>query len=57
MWSSGVGADVMKPIAAPIIGGMITSTIHVLIITPVIFAIMKRSALKRGKLKHSGMNI
>ncbi|RJR29580.1 MAG: efflux RND transporter permease subunit [Desulfobacteraceae bacterium] len=57
MWSSGVGADVMKPIAAPIIGGMITSTIHVLIITPVIFAIMKRSALKRGKLRQSGMNI
>jgi copper/silver efflux system protein len=57
MWSSGVGADVMKPIAAPIIGGMITSTIHVLIITPVIFAIMKRSALRRGKLKRSEMNI
>ena len=34
---SGVGSDVMKPIAAPIIGGMITSTIHVLIIAPVIF--------------------
>ena len=57
MWSAGVGADVMKPIAAPIIGGMITSTIHVLIITPVIFAIMKRSAMRRGKLKRSGMNI
>jgi Cu(I)/Ag(I) efflux system membrane protein CusA/SilA len=57
MWSAGVGADVMKPIAAPIIGGMITSTIHVLIITPVIFAIMKRSALRRGKLKSSGMNL
>lgn len=55
MWSTGVGADVMKPIAAPIIGGMITSTIHVLIITPVIFALMKKSALKRGKLKISGM--
>ena len=34
MWSTGVGSDVMKPIAAPIIGGMITSTIHVVIITP-----------------------
>jgi len=53
MWSTGVGSDVMKPIAAPIIGGMITSTIHVLIITPVIFALMKRNALKRGKLKSS----
>jgi Cu(I)/Ag(I) efflux system membrane protein CusA/SilA len=51
MWSSGVGADVMKPIAAPIIGGLLTSTIHVLIITPVIFAIVKERALKKGKLK------
>ena len=46
MWSQGVGSDVMKPIAAPIIGGMITSTIHVLIITPVIFYIMKRRELR-----------
>jgi hypothetical protein len=34
MWITGVGSDVMKPIAAPIIGGMVTSTIHVLIVTP-----------------------
>jgi Cu(I)/Ag(I) efflux system membrane protein CusA/SilA len=51
MWSAGVGADVMKPIAAPIIGGVITSTIHVLIITPVIFAMVKERALKRGRLR------
>lgn len=57
MWSTGVGSDVMKPIAAPIIGGMITSTIHVLIITPVIFIIMKERALKKGRLKESGMTI
>jgi Cu(I)/Ag(I) efflux system membrane protein CusA/SilA len=50
MWSAGVGADVMKPIATPIIGGVITSTIHVLIITPVIFAMVKERALKRGRL-------
>ena len=42
MWSTGVGADVLKPIAAPIIGGMVASTLHVLIITPVIFYLMKR---------------
>jgi Cu(I)/Ag(I) efflux system membrane protein CusA/SilA len=53
LWSTGVGSDVMKPIAAPIIGGMITSTIHVLIITPVIFYIMKRRALRKGMLKVS----
>jgi len=55
MWSQGVGADVMKPIAAPIIGGMVTSTIHVLIITPVIFYIMKCRALRRGTLGTSGI--
>jgi Cu(I)/Ag(I) efflux system membrane protein CusA/SilA len=55
MWSAGVGSDVMKPIAAPIIGGMITSTIHVLIITPVIFYIMKMRALRKGTLRPSLM--
>ena len=55
MWSTGVGSDVMKPIAAPIIGGMVTSTIHVLIITPVIFYLMKRRELRKGTLKVSGM--
>ena len=53
MWSTGVGSDVMKPIATPIIGGMITSTIHVLVVTPVIFFIMKRRALRKGTLRLS----
>jgi copper/silver efflux system protein len=48
LWESGIGSDVMKPIAAPIVGGMITSTIHVLILVPVFFAIMKERALKKG---------
>ena len=39
LWETGVGSDVMKPIAAPIVGGMITSTIHVLILVPVFFAL------------------
>ena len=47
LWSTGVGSDIMKPIAAPIIGGMVTSTIHVLIITPVIFYLMKTRALRK----------
>ncbi|MBJ6750237.1 efflux RND transporter permease subunit [Geomonas anaerohicana] len=55
MWSSGTGADVMKPIAAPMIGGMISSAVHVLIMTPVIFVLMKKHDLKKGKLKYSGM--
>ena len=54
LWSSGVGSDIMKPIAAPIVGGMVTSTIHVLIITPVIFYLMKLRALRKGRLRPSG---
>ncbi len=46
LWESGIGSDVMKPIAAPIVGGMVTSTIHVLILVPVFFAIMKERALR-----------
>jgi Cu(I)/Ag(I) efflux system membrane protein CusA/SilA len=46
--STGVGADVMKPIAAPIIGGMITSTIHVLIQYPIIFLHAEVRALRRA---------
>ncbi|HXA78590.1 MAG TPA: CusA/CzcA family heavy metal efflux RND transporter [Candidatus Acidoferrales bacterium] len=51
LWATGVGSDVMKPIAAPIVGGMITSTIHVLILVPVFFALMKERALRRGTLR------
>jgi Cu(I)/Ag(I) efflux system membrane protein CusA/SilA len=40
----------MKPIAAPIVGGMITSTIHVLILVPVFFFLIKRRALRHGTL-------
>jgi Cu(I)/Ag(I) efflux system membrane protein CusA/SilA len=45
---TGIGSDVMKPIAAPIVGGMITSTIHVLILVPVFFAMIKGRAIRRG---------
>jgi copper/silver efflux system protein len=41
LWESGIGSDVMKPIAAPIVGGMITSTIHVLILVPIFFIMMR----------------
>jgi Cu(I)/Ag(I) efflux system membrane protein CusA/SilA len=50
LWETGIGSDVMKPIAAPIVGGMITSTIHVLILVPVFFVMMKERDLKRGRL-------
>src|SRR5437660_5495923 len=50
LWESGIGSDVMKPIAAPIVGGMITSTIHVLILVPVFFVMMKERELRRNAL-------
>jgi len=55
MWSTGAGADVMKPLAAPMIGGLLTSAIHVLVVTPVLFTYMKLHALKKGRLEISKM--
>jgi copper/silver efflux system protein len=51
LFETGIGSDVMKPIAAPIVGGMITSTIHVLILVPVFFVLMKERTLKHGTLR------
>jgi len=51
LWATGIGSDVMKPIAAPMVGGMITSTIHVLILVPVFFVLMKERSLRRGTLR------
>jgi len=51
LWATGVGSDMMRPIAIPLIGGTITSTIYVLLITPVVFEIVKERELKRkGKI-------
>jgi Cu(I)/Ag(I) efflux system membrane protein CusA/SilA len=47
LWATGVGSDIMRPITIPLIGGTITSTIYVLLITPVIFEIIKERELKR----------
>lgn len=55
MWSTGTGSDVMKPLTAPMIGGLLTSAMHVLVVTPILFAIMKERALKKGKLEVSKM--
>ena len=41
MWSSGTGSEVMRRIAAPMIGGMISSTVLTLIVIPAIYAIVK----------------
>lgn len=54
MWSHGTGSDVMRPIAAPMIGGLFTSTLLVLIVLPVLFSLWKTWELRQGKLAPSG---
>lgn len=49
MWSHRQGAEVMKPLAAPVIGGMLSSLIHILIVTPVIFAWLRERELKKQR--------
>ena len=51
LYSTGTGSDVMKPIAAPMIGGMLTSAINVLIVTPILFYLVKLRALRNGTLR------
>ena len=52
LWSDGVGSDVMKPIVLPMIGGVLTSATHILLVTPLIFLMTKEYELrKHGKLE------
>ncbi|WP_298608796.1 efflux RND transporter permease subunit [uncultured Spirosoma sp.] len=51
LWASGVGSDVMLPIVLPMIGGVLTSSTHILLVTPLIFLLTKEYELKKfGKL-------
>jgi copper/silver efflux system protein len=51
LWSTGVGSDVMKPIVLPMIGGVLTSSTHILLVTPLIFLMTKEYELRKfGKL-------
>jgi Cu(I)/Ag(I) efflux system membrane protein CusA/SilA len=51
LWATGTGSDVMLPIVVPLIGGTITSTIYVLLVTPVVFEMSKLHELKtKGKI-------
>ncbi len=47
MWSHSTGAEVMKPIAAPVLGGMVSSLAHVLLVTPVVFYWLRERELRR----------
>jgi Cu(I)/Ag(I) efflux system membrane protein CusA/SilA len=52
MWSTRAGAEVMKPLATPVLGGMVSSLLHVLIVTPVIFFWIRE---RRLGLQHEPM--
>ncbi len=52
LWATGTGSDVMLPITVPLIGGTITSTIYVLLVTPIVFEIVKLRELRtKGKIE------
>jgi Cu(I)/Ag(I) efflux system membrane protein CusA/SilA len=46
LWSNGAGADLMKRIAAPMIGGLLTSFVLELLVYPVLFVTWKRAAAR-----------
>jgi Putative silver efflux pump len=51
LWSAGAGSDVMKPIVLPMIGGVFTSAIYVLLVTPLTFLMTKEYELRKfGKI-------
>lgn len=52
LWSTGTGSDVMQPIVLPMIGGVLTSSTHILLVTPLIFLMVKEYELKKyGRLE------
>ena len=50
MWSSRTGAEFMKPLATPVLGGMVSSLLHVLIVTPVIFTWLREWEIRRKRV-------
>jgi Cu(I)/Ag(I) efflux system membrane protein CusA/SilA len=51
MWSTRTGAEVMKPLATPVLGGMVSSLIHVLVVTPVIFCWLRERELRNHEIR------
>jgi Cu(I)/Ag(I) efflux system membrane protein CusA/SilA len=45
MWTTGTGADVMKRIAAPMIGGMVSSTVLTLLVIPILYALWRSRSI------------
>jgi Cu(I)/Ag(I) efflux system membrane protein CusA/SilA len=58
MWSTGTGADMMKCVAAPMIGGLVTSFVLELLVYPAIYALWKwRFVMKRGTVDVSELDL
>jgi len=53
MWSTGTGSDVMKRIAAPMVGGVVTSAVMELLVYPVIYEFLKQRGLDRSEARTS----
>ncbi|OGA37344.1 MAG: cation transporter [Betaproteobacteria bacterium RIFCSPLOWO2_12_FULL_62_13b] len=51
MWGTGTGSEVMRRIAAPMVGGMISATILTLIVIPAIYALVKEFAIRRERMQ------
>ena len=49
MWSTSTGSEVMRPLATPVIGGMLSSLVHILIVTPVLFAWLREREMKLSR--------
>lgn len=65
LWGHGAGASVMKRIAAPMVGGMISSTLLTLIVIPAVYSLWKEHGIRRTGayahpptpfLKHGGVH-
>jgi Cu(I)/Ag(I) efflux system membrane protein CusA/SilA len=50
LWGNGAGASVMKRIAAPMVGGMISSTILTLVVIPAVYALVRERELSRASV-------
>jgi Cu(I)/Ag(I) efflux system membrane protein CusA/SilA len=48
-WSNRVGSEVIRPLATPVLGGMLSSLAHVLIVTPIIFIWLRERELRRNQ--------
>src|SRR5437867_12635831 len=53
MWSTSTGAEVMKPLATPVLGGMVSSLALVLIVTPVIFHWLRERELRQAEAQEA----